>query len=403
MNHPVGCQVNGTCIELDYIVKSVAGPLSLAELIRPGCRVALADGVSCPLGVLPELSAAARAAGGVDLLLGWAPAPLDDLDFGAFAVVRTLMAGYALRKPVDDGLLQYIPARVGTWPALLHGPLRRDVVVAAVSGDAARLVTEVAWMRAVVDSGAVVAAVQRQAAPVLDIGPPLPAGRVVVVGVDPAPPVEVDWGTPTDVHQVIGERIARLVPAGARVQYGPGVVGTAAVDAITVPVRVDTGIVTDAVLDLDHRGLLQGRALAPYVAGAARLYEWATGRVDVDRIEHTHDPGRLAAAPPLVAINTALEVDHDGQVNVEQIGSSAVAGIGGQPDYAAGAARSPGGLSIVAVPSTRRGHATLVERLSAPVTTPSHDVDVLVTEVGVADLRGLDRAGRRRAIASLWR
>ena len=80
-----------------------------------------------------------------------------------------------------------------------------------------------------------------------------------------------------------------------------------------------------------------------------------------------------------------------------------MAGIGGHPDYAFAATRSAGGLSIVALPTMRGPHCTLVERLSAPVTTPSHDVDVVVTEHGVADLRGLDRAGRRVALRGLWR
>jgi acyl-CoA hydrolase len=79
-----------------------------------------------------------------------------------------------------------------------------------------------------------------------------------------------------------------------------------------------------------------------------------------------------------------------------------VAGIGGQPDYAAAAARSVGGLSIVAVPTQRGLHRTLVERLGAPASTPGHDVDVVVTELGVADLRGLTRSERRAAIAAVW-
>jgi acyl-CoA hydrolase len=101
-------------------------------------------------------------------------------------------------------------------------------------------------------------------------------------------------------------------------------------------------------------------------------------------------------------VNTALEVDLDGQVNVESAGGSAIAGVGGHPDYAVGAVRSAAGLSIVAVPTVRGGHPTLVDRLAVPASTPAHDIDVIVTELGSADLRGLDRRGRRRAIARLW-
>jgi acyl-CoA hydrolase len=79
-----------------------------------------------------------------------------------------------------------------------------------------------------------------------------------------------------------------------------------------------------------------------------------------------------------------------------------VGGIGGHPDYAAAGTRSRRGLSIVAVASAHRGTPTLVTRLSRPVTTASHDVDIVVTERGALDLRGLDRAERGAALRDLW-
>jgi acyl-CoA hydrolase len=118
-------------------------------------------------------------------------------------------------------------------------------------------------------------------------------------------------------------------------------------------------------------------------------------------VEYTHDLGRLSA-DPLFAVNTAVEIDLDGQVNVEGTAASVLGGIGGHADYAAAAARSAGGLSIVAVPTSHQGRPTLVRRLSRPVSTPSHDVDVVVTERGVADLRGRSRPERHQALTELW-
>jgi hypothetical protein len=378
--------------------------LGFSDLLRPGCRVAIADGVGSPTSSFEALSRAAAAAGGVNLVLGWTPAPLDGLDLAAFASVRTLMGGYALRAPIDRGEVRYAVVRLGASPAVLHGALLPDVLVASVARrvDGFGLLTEVAWMRAAIDDGAMVAGVERPSVPGLDAGPPIDSTRIVLIGSSMAPPAAVEWGTFGPVHAEIAQRLVPWIPAGSRLQYGPGAVGSAVVQALEVPVVIDTGIVTDAVMDLDHRGLLLGRPLAPYVAGGPDFYQWCQGRVDVDRVERTHDSSRLSGAPPLVAVNTALQVDVDGQVNVEAVGGSAVGGIGGQPDYGAAAARSVGGLSVVALPTTQGGHPTLVERLSAPTTTPSHDVDVLATESGVADLRGLDRTERRRAIAALW-
>lgn len=364
----------------------------------------MADGAGAPVELLQELFQAAAVVGDVELLLGWTPTTIEGLDFSVFGSVRTLMGGYQLRAAIDAGEVRYLPTRLGATPALLQGPLRPDVLVASVSvsPDGYKFLTEVSWLRATVDAGAVVVALERPAVPALDAGPALPPEPLVMLGSSPRPAVEVVWGEPHADHEKLARHVAPLVPTGARIQYAPGSVGTAVLDALEVPVHVDTGMITDAVVNLDRRKLLLGRPLAPYLSGSMELYEWSVGRVEVDRIERTHDPSRLVDGPPLVAVNTALEVDLDGQVNVESVGGSAVAGIGGQPDYASAASRSVLGLSIVALPTSHGRHGTLVERLSAPASTLSHDVDVIATERGVADLRGLDRAERRRAIAALW-
>jgi hypothetical protein len=368
--------------------------------------VAVADGVGCPLPVLAELSDAARAAGGVHLVLGWAPAPLAGLDLDAFASVRTFMGGYALRRPIDSGAVHYIPCRLGSAPALISGPLRPDLFVVSLARAAdggLRCSTEGGWTRAAIEAAGTVAVLERTAVPVLDVGPAVDVERHHLLGSSDEPPSELTWGTPDDTARALAANVVGWLPPGCRIQYAPGPVGDAVLDAVVEPIGIDTGILTDGVLDLDRRGMLRGRPFVPYIAGRAELYEWCAGRVDVDRIEHTHDLHRLAAdQPPFCAVNTALEVDRDGQVNVEAAGGSAIAGIGGHPDYAGGAAKSKTGLSIIAVPTLRGGHPTLVDSLSVPASTPSHDVEVIVTERGSADLRGLDRVERRRAIAALW-
>jgi acyl-CoA hydrolase len=251
-------------------------------------------------------------------------------------------------------------------------------------------------------AGAHVLGVERPGLPSLDMGPPLPAEQLTVIDRCPSPASEISWADPGDETREIGRLVASLITEGSRIQYGPGPVGAAVLDALEVPVLIDTGMITDPVMDLARRGLLVGRPFGPYTAGSAALYDWCEGRVDLAGVEVTHDPVRLGGRPPLVAVNTALEMDLDGQVNVESVAGSSIAGVGGQPDYAGAATRSVVGLSVVALPTSRGPHPTLVERLAAPVSTASHDVEVVVTERGIADLRGLDRAERRAAIATLW-
>ena len=377
----------------------------LTDLIRPGITVALSDGVGAPGMLLADLSRAAASAGGVRLLLGWTVGALDGLDVAAFERVTTAMSGFGLRRLVDQGDVGYLPVRLGALSALIRDVLRPDVMVASVVAgpDGHRFGTEVGWMRAAVDAGATVAAIERPGLPGCDIGPPLPADQVVVLGSDPGPPIDVPVPEPTDVHRAIGERVAALIPEGAHIQFGPGQVGNAVCESLTVPVHVNSGLLSDAVAGIDGRGLLLGTPTAAYLAGTATLYDWAPGRAELHPLDHTHNPVWLAGlGGPFVAINTALEIDGDGAVNVETAAGSTIGGIGGHHDFCFSATNLPGSLSIIALPSRSRSGPTLVERFEGPVSTPSHDVDIVVTEQGTADLRGLDRRARRAALTALW-
>ncbi|MFC7659689.1 acetyl-CoA hydrolase/transferase C-terminal domain-containing protein [Pseudonocardia benzenivorans] len=252
-----------------------------------------------------------------------------------------------------------------------------------------------------------VAALVSHTAPHADSGPPLPDAAITVVAEsdDPAAgPAEVSTPDPTPDDVAIAEHVAALVPEGARVQVGPGRLAAAMVSALRAPVRIDSGLLPEPVVDLDAKGLLLDDPVCAYLIGSRRLYDWADGRRLLHPVEVTHDVGRLSAAdlPPLVALNAALEIDVDGQVNVEGIGARTTGLIGGHPDFAAAGARCVGGLSVIALASRHRDRPTLVSRLSRPVTTASHDVEVVVTERGVADLRGLDRPARRAALVELW-
>jgi acyl-CoA hydrolase len=375
----------------------------LASLVRPGMTIALGDGAGAPAGVSGDLSVAARRHGGVRLLLGWMPLPDPDLDFAAFADARTFMPGWGLRMSSDAGLVNFSPVRLSAVPALLHGPWRPDLLVTTVvpAGGGFAFGSEVSWQRAAIDAGAVVAALVSHAAPHADAGPALPAGQVIVVGQASQPPGTLPDARITAAHLAIAALIEPLITPYARLQVGPSPVATALLRALRVPVRIDTGMLPEAAVDLDERGLLVGEPISTYLAGGPRLYAWADGRPVLHPVEYTHDPGRLSA-DPLFAVNTAVEIDLDGQVNVEGTAASALGGIGGHPDYAAAAARSVGGLSIVAVPSVHNGRPTLVTTLSRPVSTPAHDIDLVVTERGAADLRGQSRSERRKALRRLW-
>jgi acyl-CoA hydrolase len=377
---------------------------TLAELLPAGGRLAFGDGAGAPVELWDDVRRLVAEREDSRLLLGWwfsAPAGVAELPADR---TRTVISGFGLRRAIDAGHVGFVPARFGSLPALLRTTLRPDVLVAAVKpvpGGFA-FTTETSWQRAAIRAGARVAAVMRRDAPSCDVEEPLPADQVVVLAEGDAAPHQLAPAPPTDQQVAVAQQVVTLIPEGARVQVGPGGLGGAIYAAFRRPVAVDTGLVTDPVVDLDRRGLLLGRPIAPYVAGTDVLYDWAPGRVQLSGVEVTHDPARLFRGLPLYAVNTGIEIDLDGQVNAEVAGGSSAGGVGGQPDYAAAAACSPTGLSIFAMPSTHAGRPTLVRTLSGPVTTPGHDVEVVVTDRGIADLRGLSRPERRAALAALW-
>lgn len=362
--------------------------------------LAYADGPDSPRTAPATLS---RSGADVpDVLLGWTP---EDRPWLRSPELRgwTVMAGYALEGPVADGRLKYLPVRLSAVPRLLSDFCRPDVaVVTAVRrGDELVFGSSVGWGPALVRSARSVVVEIDEAG--VDLGGPPVAGPIAATVSRPPSSAPIPAPRPPgDVDRQIGGHVASVLPGDVTLQVGPGGVADAVLESLDRPVRIVSGLVSDAVARLDERGLLIGRARAAYAWGGAPLERLAAeGKLDLLPIEETHDLTALSARERFVACNTALEVGLDGSVNVEMAGGRRVAGIGGHADFAAAAARSPGGLSIVAIRSTtKHGRSTIVPRV-ALVSTPRCDVDLVVTEHGVADLRGLDDAGRAARLITL--
>jgi acyl-CoA hydrolase len=376
----------------------------LARWVRPGSTVALADGVGSPAGLCADLSAVARAAGGVRLILGWCPELPATLDLSAFADVRAFMPGGGLRQAVAAGAVRYVPAYLSQLPALLAGVWRPDVLLLAVreTSRGLSLGSEVSWINVAARAAGVCIAELNNSLPQAVRRNALEDVELVVISESDRPPVNLPGKPFGPVFRQIGAELATLVEPGAAVQFGPGPIGEAFLAALEVPVRIDSGISTDSLVDLDARGLLIGDPVTTYLSGTAKLYDWADGRGILEGIEVTHDQSRLDSLD-LVAVNTALQIDLLGQVGLDAPADGFVAGIGGHADYATAASRSANGISVIALPSRRRGQPTLAGRLAIPVSTPRSVVDVVVTEHGTADLRGLSDDEREKAIYALFR
>ena len=196
------------------------------------------------------------------------------------------------------------------------------------------------------------------------------------------------------IDRAIAQHAAALVRDGSVLEFGIGALPDAVCEFLRdrKDLRVHSGTIGDGVADLMQSGAVRDAACAMLI-GSRKLFDFARDnpRIRLRSSEYTHDATVLGRLERFVAINSAIEVDLQGQVNSEVANGSYVGAIGGAPDFIAAA-----GTSLMLIPATR-----LVARLSGPVST--RDAGVVVTEFGVADLRGCDegeRARRLRAIAA---
>jgi acyl-CoA hydrolase len=217
-----------------------------------------------------------------------------------------------------------------------------------------------------------------------------------------------------DVERAIGQHVASLVPDGATVQVGIGAIPQAVLEALGDHRDLALhSLLVDPAVSLIERGVVtgvrkrvhRGRLDTAEVMGTRRLFDFVHEHplINMEPSSWIHDPVVVGEHERFVSVNSALEIDLTGQVTAESLGPRQVAGIGGQFDFVLGASRSDGGVSVVALPATGRGGrvSRIVPHLTggANVTTPRYLTDYVVTEFGVARLKGLGE--RQRAAAMI--
>lgn len=222
--------------------------------------------------------------------------------------------------------------------------------------------------------------------------------------------VEVDmpiYGHQMDVispiEDKIGTFVASLIEDKSTLQMGIGSIPNAALTKLTnhKNLGLHTEMFSDGVIDLiekdvincNYKGINRGRALATFLIGSQRLYDFVNDNpfVEMKESSYVNDTAKIRKNPRMVAINSAIEVDVTGQVCADSIGAKMYSGVGGQMDFIRGASLSEGGKAIIALPSiTKNGESRIVPFLkqgAGVVTTRSH-VHYVITENGIADLYG---------------
>ncbi|HEX4391331.1 MAG TPA: acetyl-CoA hydrolase/transferase C-terminal domain-containing protein [Mycobacterium sp.] len=241
---------------------------------------------------------------------------------------------------------------------------------------------------------------------------PIPLDRfAATIATDRALPEDV-LRAPSEADRVIAARIAELIDDGDTVQLGVGSLGSAVLDALDChqDLGIHTGMITDGLLRLIDKGVVTGKlkeidtglAVVGTALGSAELYKRA-GDLPVRFLptSYTHAPQVLSQLRSLVSVNFAVEVDLTGQVGAEVSHGVYIGAVGGQVDFGRAAALT-GKRSIIALRATSRGTSTIKPALDGGVvTTTRSDVDTVVTEYGVAHLRGCSLAERERRLSAI--
>lgn len=248
---------------------------------------------------------------------------------------------------------------------------------------------------------------------VAPVGAP-PAKRIdyLVTGANDLP--EYPIAAIDSVAEQIGAHVAELVQDGDCLQTGIGAIPAAVLAALTGKrdLGFHGGLIDDGVLALIEQGVMTGarkeidagKHIAGSLLGSAELFKRLADRDDVLLVgaNHTHDSAVIAKLSNFVSINSAVQVDLLGQINGEFAGGRQISGTGGSVDFMRSARGSKGGRSIVALPATARGGSVsrIVARVDM-VTALRTDIDIVVTEHGVAVLRDLPMPERARRLAAI--
>ena len=248
-------------------------------------------------------------------------------------------------------------------------------------------------------------------------GPVLHISQVTALCENHVPLAELPKVPPDEISETIGNLIAAEIPDGATLQLGIGGIPNAVANALRGKrdLGIHTEMLTDGMIDLLECGaatnlkkaIHKGRTVATFALGSKRIYSYIDDNPAVLMLpaDYVNSPAVISQHPNFVSVNAAVEVDFFGQVSAESHGTKHISGSGGQVDYVRGAFESKGGKSFIAFSSTSKGGTvSRIVPILAPgsiVTTLKNEVDHVVTEYGIAKLRGHTLSKRTKALIQI--
>lgn len=395
---------------------------AVRRLPRRG-RVFVAPGCGTPLSLLDALGDAHDAFDDLEVCTGLLFRPARFLDYvpQPFRLLVTHPTSVTERL-VTDGRADHLPLRYSQTPVIFGrgGVLAADAVLIQVSPpDAHGYCTLGASVSAsldlVADAPLVLAEINARAP--RTNGAAIHVAKIAAACEVDRPLIPYEPPRVGEVERTIARHVAGLVPDGACFEIGIGAIPQAILEALGGhrDLGIHSGLVCDGMIPLIERGVVNGArktvdrglVVAGEAMGTDALFSYVDGNPGFRFVSarYSHGLDAVRRLENFTAINSALEVDLGGQVNAEWVGGRQISGLGGQFDFVEAAMYAPGGRSIVALPATAaRGTVSRIVRglgVGTPVTTPRFCVDFVVTEYGVADLRGAGTHARARALAAI--
>lgn len=328
--------------------------------------------------------------------------------------------------------LSFAPADFRRFMPILEAQAPRVMATAAATPDAD------GWCSLSLHAGATVGELQRAGADparrlVVEVSPAHPRthglgehrhalhlDEIDVLIESDREPFVLEDPAPTEVERAMAEHVQSFVHEGCTLQTGIGAVPSMVATLLAEGAGGDYGIhsemFTTGLMRLhqagkvtNRKGQFDGRSAVTFAAGTPELYQWLDGNEEVAflPVDVVNSPEVIARNRRMVTINAALAVDLHGQAVADTIGGAQYSGIGGAEDFAAGAGLQLEDRSLLVLPSTFTRDGILQSRImpwfdaGTVVTTPRHQVDVVITEYGAAELQGLTIHQRGRALAAI--
>jgi len=332
-----------------------------------------------------------------------------------------LFAGGPTREAIREGRADYLPCFFSQIPGLFETVLPIDVAMITVSPPDANgfcsLGTSVDYTRKAVQTAKVVIAEVNPNMPRTHGESFIPVGDIDYFIFVDEPLYELLPPVVSEVERSIGCHVAGLIQDKDCLQLGIGGIPDAVLANLTgfKDLGIHSEMISNGVKDLVEKGVITcakktlhtGKIVVTFLMGTGSFFDWTNDNpmIEMHSVDYVNDPYVIGRNDHLVSINSAIEVDLLGQVCADTMGPQQFSGVGGQVDFVRGAKLSVGGKAIIALPSTaKNGEISRIApylKQGSAVTTSRNDVDYIVTEYGVAALRGRTIQARIKSLIEI--